>query len=463
MRETISASLLDGDKLALTSRRGTVGAVLARAASIFASFALTLVVARTLGVEAAGAFFVVFTGVAVVATFGRFGTDNLALKLVGGASGDIPGDVRRLIEIAIVASIVGASLAAVLAVVFRAAPAGVGFWAVIGLATAVIPQALAVLAGSFLRAKGRLAVGTFAELGSLPALTSVGILVSFVLHANTLQTAIVCLVASSWLTALWSLLLTWQVLRVPVPVSESASTSASALLTRAEPMSVTTFFGRHSGPLAAMMGTSLIFYVLTWVPIFLLSATGSLEAVSFYTAAARLCGFVGLIPAIQVSYLAPAFARLFQAREMPALNKLCANSSVVAFSLATLPALVLIFFSRPVLEIAYGVEYEPAALALSLLTFGVLVSVWSGQVNQLMLLCDLERFALILNVALLAAWFAVGWWAAQQGGLTGVVIVSVTTTIVYQAAAIIRLHRAASILSFARIMREPKAIRKTPV
>jgi len=40
-------------------------------------------------------------------------------------------------------------------------------------------------------------------------------------------------------------------------------------------------------------------------------------------------------------------------------------------------------------------------------------------------------------------------------GLAGVVLVSVTLTIGYQLAAVLKLHSAASILSFARLTRSP--------
>ena len=51
--------------------------------SIFASFLLTIAVARVLGLQEAGVFFFVMSVTAVAATFGRFRTDNLALKLLG--------------------------------------------------------------------------------------------------------------------------------------------------------------------------------------------------------------------------------------------------------------------------------------------------------------------------------------------------------------------------------------------
>jgi O-antigen/teichoic acid export membrane protein len=405
--------------------------------SILASFALTFVVARVLAVDDAGTFFLVFTSIAVVATFGRFGTDNLALKMVGAADSNVRTDVGRLVAITVVASLVGVALAVVLsgAIGVRLpGPAGT----VLLVASAIVPQALAVFAGALLRARGRLILGTFAELGSMPAVTTLAIGVVSAAGGVTLHDALVCLVIGSWVTAAWAVVAAAIALRGLEPEKRVPETD------------LRTFLWRYTRQLAAMMGTSLIFYVITWIPIYVLSAVGEIEAVSYYTAAARLAGFIGLIPAIQVSYLAPSFARLYQQSDVSALNRLAGRSALTALMLAALPAVILAAFSGPILGLLYGAPYEDGWYALSLLTVGVIASVAAGQVNQLMLLCDLEQFALWLNVGMLVVWLSAGYWAASAQGLLGAVCVGLVVTVVYQVAAVVGLRRRAQILSVAR-------------
>ena len=60
--------------------------------------------------EAAGSYFLVFTTLAVVATFGRFGTDNLALKICGGDSSNVRVNLGFSAAIAAAASVVGIAL-----------------------------------------------------------------------------------------------------------------------------------------------------------------------------------------------------------------------------------------------------------------------------------------------------------------------------------------------------------------
>ena len=426
--------------MSISSRRSALGAVAARAVSILASFILTFIVARVLDVEDAGTFFLVFTSIAIVATFGRFGTDNLALKIVGRADSNVLVDLRRLAVIALAASVVGVG-----AGVAASSLVGINlpgsFSTLLLTASAVVPQAASVLAGSILRARGRLILGTFAELGSMPALTALGITVLFATGMATLESVLICLVAGSWATALWSVWAAVFASRTYVPE------------TSVVPVRTTQFIRENSRPLTAMMGTSLIFYLVTWIPIYLLSAVGELEAVSYYTAAARLAGFIGLIPAIQVSYLAPTFARLHQKSDLAGLNRLAGRSALIALGLAAVPAAVLAVWAGPILGLLYGSPYEEGGFVLSLLTVGVVVSVAAGQVNQLMLLCDLEQFALWLNIVLLVLWAIVGFGAATQSGLPGIVVVSLALTVAYQLAAVLKLRSAASILSFARLAR----------
>jgi len=68
----------------------------------------------------------------------------------------------------------------------------------------------------------------------------------------------------------------------------------------------------------------------------------------------------------------------------------------------------LILASNPVVKLLYGNSFSSAATPLVLLTVAAFASVIAGQVNQLMLLCDLERGALLLNAAWLIAWVTVG-------------------------------------------------------
>ena len=403
---------------------GAARAVAARAISILASFLLTIVVARLLGVEAAGSYFLVFTTLAVVATFGRFGTDNLALKICGGNSSNVRLELGYSAAIAAIASVVGIVL--IFLGVHAAGFSLPGFdaaWTLAVLA-AVIPQVFAVLAGAVLRGRGHLAMGIIAELGSIPVL-SIAILWALSLFGTLDVTAALLSVAvASWLTAMWA-----------VPAAIVVLRGEATPLAASDMGGFLGFVRSRSRQLTSMMGTSLLFYVLTWSPLYALSFMSSLANVSYFTTAARLANLVSLIPSLQVAYLAPSFARFFHRGDLVSLNAMCRRAVRQAGALLLLPVAVLSIGAVPAVSLLYGSEFEPAAGPLAVLAVGALVVALAGQVNQLMLLCDLESQALLLNVLLVFLWATLGLWVAAQFGAIGVAWFSAAINALYAVSA----------------------------
>lgn len=407
-------------RLILSPFGGTARAVFARAVSILASFLLTIAVARLLGVEAAGSYFLAFTSLAVMATFGRFGTDNLALKICGGDPSRVRIELGYSAAIAAIASVAGIGVVfAGLKVTGYTLP-GLGEQWMLLILSAAVPQALAVIAGSVLRGRGRLGVGIIAELGSIPALSIVLLLICDVSGVLSLTTALLSLVAASWLTALWAV------------VAAVAMVRNDGELPRQSPdAGFRKFIASRVGQLSSMMGTSLLFYLLTWSPLYALSIASSLANVSYYTSAARFANLVALVPSIQVAYLSPAFARHFQRNEIRELNALAQHAVRQAVILLLVPVAVLTLASPLIVRVLYGADFAPAALPLTILAVGVFLVALVGQVNQLMLLCDLESHALFQSAILVFLWSTVGVWVAHRFGAVGVSWFGAAASILY--------------------------------
>lgn len=417
--------------------KGAGSAILARAGSILASFVLTVVVARLLDPESAGSFFLWFTTLAVIATFGRFGTDNLALKIAARRDGGTQHELIFAAVVAAFASIVAIIVVAALLIAFTFELPGVELnWMLIVLSS-VIPQVFAVFAGAVLRAYGRLAIGTIAELGSIPTLTTVGIVALQLCGVLDIVTALLVLTVASWVSGAWAVL----AMTATVPSGAEAPIAAPVV-------SLGAFIRHHGRALVAMMGTSLLFYVLTWAPVYVLSIAGSLSEVTYYTAALRLANLMTLVPAIQVSYLAPAFARLFHRQEVTDLNALTQRAVRQAAGVLMLPAIVLTIGAGWIVTVVYGAGLDEAVGPLVILALGTYAVVLFGHVNQLMLLCDLESRALILNGVLVVLWATVGLWVADRAGSLGVAVFSAAVGIVYSAGAAVVLRRSRGIRSY---------------
>jgi len=415
-------------------------AILARGISILASFLLTIAVARLLGASASGTFFIVFTSLAVFATLARFGTDNLALKLAGAATSNPVNDSVRLLEICASLGVLSVILAVGVYASTRQLLPGIGFVTGVVAVSAIVPQGLSVLAGSILRGHGQLALGTVAELGSIPTITVAILLGGALLLRPTISIGVLALAVGSWLSAVWA-----------VPAAIRASRNAGRKQPFSQPsVPVLSFFRSHMRRLAPMMGTSLLFYVLTWAPVFVLAVTRGPRDVAFFTVAARLAAFITLVPAIQVSYLAPAFARLYHHEQLEALSELCNRSVWQAILAAAVPALALTAAAQTVVRLLYGAGFTAAAVPLVFLAFGALMGIVLGQVTQLMLLCELESSALLLNAGWLFAWITLGLWASSLGGVVAASAFAMGSSVIYAATAAGLLARRRRIYSFAR-------------
>ncbi|MDQ0374227.1 lipopolysaccharide biosynthesis protein [Cellulomonas humilata] len=409
----------------------TVRALLARAASIVASFALTIAVARNLTVPAAGSFFVVYTVGAVAATLGRFGVDNLAIKLLGG-TGPVRGELRQGWKVVTIAGLAAGLLLGV-ALEFLDVD-GLDGTAVVWAAVAVPPQALAVVAGSILRGQGRMVSGVLAELGSVPILSTVLVVAATAGPGLTLTRAIVAFAVAALITATWSVALAVRSTR------ERPNGPAGDGLRE--------FVRRRGATLSSMMGTSLVFYAVAWAPVLVLTVAGRPDSVAWVSVATRLANFVTLVPAIQVSYLTPRFSELYHSGRLDDLNHLTRRSTAQALALVVLPSLVLIVAAAPLISLLYGPGFEPAADMLRILAVGALVVVALGQVNPLMLLCDLEHRALVLSMAIASVWLTLGLWLALHSGALATVALAAVLGAVYSLAAAVILQRRRRVRSY---------------
>lgn len=409
----------------------SVRAVTARGLSVAASLFLTVVVARVLPPVEAGAFFVILAWVTGAATLGRMGTDNMVLKWVAAGRAPEGADPRDLLLLC-----AGASVAVALPFL------GIASWVLsghvpassIGIAAAaaaatVVPAALSVTASAALRGAGRIATGTIAELGSAQAIAAALILMTSVASRVSLLNVIVAFLAGHLVTALWSFV------------------TATRVLPRRQAPARPFHAGRaHRAPLLSMMGTSLMFYLLTWSPVLILGAVSTTDQVAHYNAAARVAAFVSLIPVIQASYLTPQFARLFSQGNVEALTRLARATTTrgtliglaITVPIALLPGQALRLF---------GEDYGAAGTALRILALATLLVTAFGPVNGLMLTTGMEHRALALNGALLATTAGAMFLVAPGSGSTGVAIAGAVGSVAYAAAAALLVRERVGVVS----------------
>lgn len=401
--------------------------IVARLLSIAASFGLTAVVARQLGADSAGRFFVVYAVIVVVATVARFGTDNLALKRVA-ANPTAWTDVMFMFVICTAVSFAVSGILAAMAPVLLHFADGLAI-SVENAEVAILsvpPMAISVLAGAVLRGRGRVTSGTLAELGSTPAVAGLAIMAGAQFIHLTLGNVLTILVIANVFTAAWSF---------PLAVRCMARDGVKL------GPNFNFYLRTNLYALSSMMGTSVLFYLITWTPLFALAAASTSRQVSYFAVSARLAAFIALIPMIQSSYLAPRFASLHATGRLVELNRLCVTSATRASLVATVPAILIIALPGHALAI-FGSDFIAAAPVLQILCISSFMIVVAGQVNALMLTCGFERFAFILNLTVACATLVASLITARLAGALGVALVSAlsVTTYAVVAAAALRLR-----------------------
>lgn len=410
-----------------------LAAIGSRGFALAGSFVQIVVISRSLRLDDAGLVFLIFTLMNLAATLGRFGTDNLILRRIASHPDGVGPEAHWLRMLCLTTSCVaGAALTVFLAsgaVSMAGSRIGLLESACVGLMT--VFYSFNVFAGAVLRASGRMVSGILIELGLAPWLSVLLVGVPALFSETSVLGVLCSLLAAGFATTVW------------------AHTSTRTLIggPRGTDWSECFAFVRdHMASLASLMGTSLLFYILVWVPQLGLGVVGTGAQVAQYTAAAKVAALINVFPGIQTSYLAPKLAQLANAGKMNELNRECGVAAVGAALLAVPLLTVVAAQSTAVLRL-FGEDYQHAAVPALILCIGAYATLAFGPVNTVMLTAGLERPALLLNTLLLLVVAVVTVAGAPKLGVTGVAAASALGSIGYAAisAFIIRLRMGANV------------------
>ncbi|MET4583956.1 O-antigen/teichoic acid export membrane protein [Conyzicola nivalis] len=419
-------------------KSSSLDVIVVRVAAVAVSFLMALVLSRSLGVADTGLFFLAYSVLNVAAAFGRFGTDNLVLRISANGPTGLLRDIWSMVLIVLVASsvafvVVGFVLTAVLGGSVNLKEfSGLG-WIV---ASAVFPLSLSVLSGSALRGNGKIAAGTFAELGTVPAVITLAQAGLWAAGLANLSSALWLLTAASWAAAAWSL---------PLMISTIRKRGGSAGLPTAPR---TSFWRVNFVRLGSMMGSALLIYAITWAPILVLGVVSSESEVAFFTVAQRVAVMITFVTTVQVSFMTPQIAVLFTRGDIAGLNRYLRRAVLISSALVAVPALFLIVFPAWTIQVLFGAPFAPASGVLVLLVIASMLTVLGGQIGSLMILCDLERPLLVLNVVAGLLWISVGGWLSSTSGAVGAGIATLVVTALTVLTGAIILQRRQSITSY---------------
>lgn len=381
-------------------RDGLSGAARAfglRMLGIAAGFLANLLLAHALGAHGMGIVALAVTVAGVPAALAVLGLNNALLRFAGAAVArqdwrTILGLARVSLRLSVVASVLGG------ATVFVAAPLLArdlfdepALTLPLRLAAlSVLPLAVNSVLAGLMKAIGRPAVATLAEMAGLSLAWLIGLsLLALMLGPTLGPVSAIGAYSGGSLLVLALVFLIWRrsTPRVPAEVSEAETRQ---LL-------------RSSIPLFWIASVHL---VASWADTLVLGAFLDAEAVGIYNVALRLASLVSLTLIAVNTVLPQRFAALFADGRTDELQRLARQ--VTAFLWIVSLPVVLLFVLWPSGPLRlFGPEFVDGRFALVVLTLGHFVNVATGPVGYLLMMSGQERLlrnvvvvATIINIAL---------------------------------------------------------------
>lgn len=366
--------------------RGASVALILRVLGAGLTFLLSLILARTLGAEGAGMYFLAYGVVTIASVAARLGLSGSLVRFTsqGAVTEDwasVHGLARRAVMLGIAASIVtiGALLALapwIAEVVFDeprlTEPLRI-------MSFALLPFVLLNLIGQLLRGLKRIAQSLAVMAALPPALTCAGVLVLGPLAGTRGAAASYLIATLVTLAFAWA----WWRSSTPKPVDPPAAFPLRTLLASSMPL----------------FWTSLFTIVIDRSPSLFLGFFAPAAEVGILEIANRTALLVSFILLAVNSIAGPKFAELHRSGDIDALARIARRSAMIS-AVAALPP-VLIFIAVPDLVMGlFGDRFVQGAPILVILALGQLFNAGTGCVAVVLVMSGNERA--MRNITLLS-------------------------------------------------------------
>jgi O-antigen/teichoic acid export membrane protein len=342
-----------------------------------AQFGLTLALARTLGAEVTGLYYLAFSITSIASIIAKLGLGSAMLRFVSTAFAE--RDWRRLAGIhrqgVTISGLVSIGLAVAITIlapffattVFDKPEAE----SVIRVAALLIPgQTLLVLYSQILKAVRRPVSATALQGIGPPLLASILLVVSETKNAE----AAMAIVLGSTVGFLAMEVVQW-ISIVGKAGRQWGQFDIRLLMRTALPLMV----------------VSSMWLVITWSDVIIIGILGTSEDVGIYVTAAR-SAILMQIPLLAIgAIVSPRFAILYSNEDWRGLEQVARNTSLLG-TMVALPAFLGIEALAPWLMSLFGASFGAGANALRILAIGQLINVAVGSVGLLLSMSGRERY-----------------------------------------------------------------------
>lgn len=404
----------------------TLAAVGLKGAGALASFAVTFVLARTLGAAETGHYALAIATIGMVSPIALLGLDQIIVRTVAGdlREGHLErarAAIRQITRFVFLTSLAAASI--VLLVRPLAPRIGLPVEFVLPIAVVVLAFPLLRVAYAGLRASGRLILSQLFDGVAYTGLVAMLALTVFLtqsrLGALTFTLAFAAAMYLS-LALAWGLL--WRSVR-QWPTS----------LERRFPSLVTTGWPFFLATTAQAL--------TEWTIFAQIGATGEPDEVGAFRVAYQVVLILALMAATVENLSGPGYAGDFRVGDLVGAKRRHRRATLAMAGIAIVPILLCLVFARPILAF-FGPEFVQAAPALQIMAAAQAINVFTGPVGGFMLMSGRERQSMALGFAGLVFAVVIGFVLTPRFSATGAAFAYATAVIVRNAGSYFFVHRA---------------------
>lgn len=369
--------------------------MLIKAAGTLATFALSIILARTLGISEFGIYSLVVSTVMVLSVPIRSGVQTLATRETSRALTDeTPPAIGYLLKWSrriILAYTIATFLSILLARGFIGQSKFLD-----GLLISIISVgtlSLTLRNSAILRGFKRFAKGTLPDILIRPTGQLAGLAVLFLIAWSnvTAQGALVTFTAASIIACI-----------------------VSAVWLRRELSGAGDVWG-GTGPAPIPWRKALLFLTIAGggqvlfghLDTLMLGALGEVAQVGAYRASVQISMLLIFILTVVNQVLQPNLVRLYRIKDTSGMQKLVSDSSFYMFVATLALGAGLMIFAAPLIDLTFGSSYTIASTALQILVVGQVMNVFFGSVGTILNMTGMEReavtgivVAIIVNIIL---------------------------------------------------------------
>lgn len=360
--------------------RGTVLAFILKLAGSGLAFGFNVALARLLGAEGAGLYFLALAITTVGSVAGRVGLDNTLLRFVAThATHEDWTGVRGVYTLGMRVAF-GVS-GAVTLMVFLAAPwLAIAFFKKPELTEPLRWMSLSILPFALLNLQAESLKG-LKHIRDAMILQSIGVpLLSLMLIYPLTHLAGVTGVAWAYAASTLMIMLlgvwVWQREVSTFSSSERKPFSLQVLWTSCRPLFVVSIMNNA---------------VRAWMPLLILGIWVSSEEVGIFGAELRVLALTTMMLFTLNNVLAPKIAELYAKKEMAILATTARRSTAILISLSSPLFFVLIFFPDWVMSM-FGDDFRKGGLGLAIMALGQVVNVSAGTLGTILIVSGNEHY-----------------------------------------------------------------------